>query len=75
MYLQKPVKKATFRLYDTTVAKELYKQLPLTLKVSNFEEAQWMFYPPKKLHVSGNEAYHDGKKGELSYYAPCGNVL
>lgn len=66
---------ATFRLYDTTAAKELYKQLPLTLKVSNFEEAQWMFYPPKKLHVSENEAYHDGKKGELSYYEPWGDVF
>lgn len=66
---------ATFRLYDTTAAKEFYDQLPLTLDLSNFRDAQWMFYPPEKLNVTAREAYHDGKKGELSYYAPWGDVF
>lgn len=43
---------ATFQLYDTTAAKELYKQLPLELELTNFRDAQWMFYPPKKLGVT-----------------------
>ena len=25
--------------------------------------------------MAANEAYHDGKKGELSYYAPWGDVV
>ena len=33
------------------------------------------FYPPKRLNVKAREAYHDGKKGELSYYAPWGDVF
>ena len=66
---------ATFQLYDTKAAKEFYDQLPLTLNLENFRDAQWMFYPPKKLNVTSNEAYHDGKKGELSYYAPWGDVF
>lgn len=66
---------ATFRLYDTTAASEFYNQLPLHLKLDNFRDAQWMFYPPKKLNVTQGEAYHDGKKGELSYYAPWGDVF
>lgn len=66
---------ATFRLYDTVAAKELYDQLPLSLDLSNFRDAQWMFYPPKKLNVTAREAYHDGKKGELSYYAPWGDAF
>ncbi|MGE4442372.1 MAG: cyclophilin-like fold protein [Desulfomicrobium sp.] len=66
---------ATFQLYDTTAAKEFYDQLPLTLDLENFRDAQWMFYPPKKLNIAKNEAYHDGKKGELSYYAPWGDVF
>lgn len=37
---------ATFQLYDTVAAKELYDQLPLELDLSNFRDAQWMFYPP-----------------------------
>ncbi len=66
---------ANFRLYDTQAAKEFYDQLPLELELSNFRDAQWMFYPPQKLSVKAEEAYHDGKKGELSYYAPWGDVF
>ena len=66
---------ATFRLYDTDAAKELYDQLPLTLETTNFASAQWMFYPPEHLSVTEKEVYHDGKKGELSYYDPWGDVF
>jgi hypothetical protein len=66
---------ATFRLYDTAAAKEFYDQLPLKLDLTNFRDAQWTFYPPEKLSVTVREAYHDGKKGELSYYAPWGDVF
>jgi hypothetical protein len=61
---------ATFRLYDTVAAKNNYDQLPLTLELTHIRDAQWMFYSPAKLGVTGRGAYHDGKKGELSYYAP-----
>jgi hypothetical protein len=68
-------KTAVFQLYSTAAAKELYEQLPLKLDLSNFRDAQWMFYPLKKLRVTAQEAYHDGKKGELSYYEPWGDVF
>lgn len=66
---------ATFRLYDTTAGKDFYDQLPLRLPLTDFRDAQWMFYPPSKLKVTDREAYHNGKKGELSYYAPWGDVF
>ena len=66
---------ATFQLYDTVAAKEFYDQLPLKLDLTNFRDAQWMFYPPEKLSVTAREAYHEGKKGELSYYEPWGDVF
>jgi hypothetical protein len=47
---------ATFRLYDTVAAKEFYDQLPLKLALTNFRDAQWMFYPPEKLSVTVREA-------------------
>lgn len=68
-------KTAVFRLYDTVAARQFYEQLPLSLDLSNFRDAQWMFYPPEKLSVTAKEAYHDGKKGELSYYEPWGDVF
>lgn len=49
--------------------------MPLQLSLTNFRDAQWMFYPPRKLNATAREAYHDGKKGELSYYAPWGDVF
>lgn len=64
-----------FQLYDTVAAKQFYDQLPLELDLTNFRDAQWMLYPPEKLSVTEREAYHDGKKGELSYYAPWGDVF
>ena len=66
---------AIFQLYDTVAAKEFYDQLPLELDLTNFRDAQWMFYPPEKLSVTAREAYHDGEKGELSYYKPWGDVF
>ena len=66
---------ATFQLYDSAAARDFHAQLPLMLPLSNFRDAQWMFYPPQKLGVTAREAYHDGKKGELSYYAPWGDVF
>jgi len=54
---------ATFRLYDTDAARAFYDQLPLTLPLSNFRDAQWLFYPPQKLNVTARTSYHDGKKG------------
>ncbi|WP_205563167.1 cyclophilin-like fold protein [Cohaesibacter haloalkalitolerans] len=67
--------RATFQLYDTKAARDFYRQLPLDLPLTNFRNAQWMFYPPEKLGVTDHEAYHEGLKGELSYYAPWGDVF
>lgn len=66
---------ATFQLYDTVAAKEFYDQLPLELDLTNFRDVQWMFYPTNKLNVTAREAYYKGKKGELSYYEPWGDVF
>jgi hypothetical protein len=62
-------------LYDTVAAMAFYDPLPLTLNLSNFRDVQWMFYPPETLDVTAKEAYHDGKKGELGYDAPWGDVF
>lgn len=66
---------AIFQLYDTVAARQFFDQLPLELELSNFRDVQWMFYPPQRLSVKSGEAYHDGVKGELSYYAPWGDVF
>lgn len=63
-----------YELNNSTAAKELLAQLPLTLKVEPFSNNEITFYPPKKLNTA-NTPLSDGKTGSLSYYAPWGDVV
>lgn len=63
-----------YKLNNSKAAKELYDQLPLTLKVENYSDNEKIFYPPKKLKTKGTPK-SGGSKGSLSYYAPWGDVV
>ena len=63
-----------FQLNDSQAAKELYEQLPLTLKVENYSNNEKIFYPPKGLDTNGTPTSR-GSKGSLAYYAPWGDVV
>jgi hypothetical protein len=68
-------KKVTlFKLNNSTAAKELYAQLPLTIKVEDYASKEKIFYPPKKLGT-GNTPLADAKAGTLAYFAPWGDVV
>lgn len=64
----------TYQLNNSRAAKELYAQLPLTLKVENYSDNEKIFYPPKELKT-GDTPKSKGRKGSLSYYAPWGDVV
>lgn len=64
----------TYQLNDSRAAKELYAQLPLTIKVENYSDNEKIFYPPKELKTSGTPK-SKGRKGSLAYYAPWGDVV
>jgi hypothetical protein len=63
-----------FKLNDSVASKELYNQLPLSVKVENFSTNEKIFYPPKKLNID-NTPLENAKNGSLSYYAPWGDVV
>ncbi len=63
-----------FQLNDSQAAKELYDQLPLSIKVENYSHNEKIFYPPKKLDTS-NTPLAEAKTGTLGYYAPWGDVV
>ena len=63
-----------YKLNNSRAAKELYDQLPLTLKVENYSDNEKIFYPPKKLKTKDTPK-SGGSKGSLSYYAPWGDVV
>lgn len=64
----------TFQLYDTAAAKQFYAQLPLSIKVENYNNNEKIFYPPEKLDITATPKA-DAKAGTLAYYAPWGNVV
>lgn len=67
-------REVVFQLNESDAARDLYGQLPLTVKVKPFSINEIIFYPPKALRVD-NTPQSNGKAGSLSYYEPWGNVV
>ncbi|MCI8409839.1 MAG: hypothetical protein HFJ09_11320 [Lachnospiraceae bacterium] len=63
-----------YQLNNSKAAKDLYNQLPLTLKIENYSDNEKIFYPPTKLNTN-DTPISKGKKGSLAYYAPWGDVV
>ncbi|MGF7144493.1 hypothetical protein HNQ56_002924 [Anaerotaenia torta] len=64
----------SFQLNDSTAAKELYDQLPLSLAVEDYSNNEKIFYPPKALDISDTPKA-GGEIGTLAYYAPWADVV
>ncbi len=63
-----------FKLNNSMASQNLYKQLPLRIKIENYSTNEKIFYPPKKLSID-NTPKANAKNGTLAYYAPWGNVV
>ena len=63
-----------YELNESTAAKDLYAQLPLTLEVEDFSTNEKVYYPPQKLDIKDAPAAN-AEKGTLAYYAPWGDVV
>ena len=61
-------------LNDRTAAKQLYAMLPLNLKLENFGDLEKIFYLPGKLDTVGMSVNERVQSGDITYYAPWGNV-
>lgn len=64
-----------FELNESSAAKALHDQLPLSIAVESFGSNEKIFYPPKKLRVTDTPLAKGGQAGTLAYYAPWGNVV
>lgn len=67
-------KTTVFELNNSQAARDLYAQLPLSIKVENYSDNEKIFYPPKKLNTT-NTPQANAKAGTLAYYAPWGDVV
>jgi hypothetical protein len=67
-------KTTVFELNNSQAAKDLYAQLPLSIKVEDYSDNEKIFYPPKKLDTT-DAPLADARAGTLAYYAPWGDVV
>lgn len=73
--IEKTQQKATALLADNRTARDFYAQLPLTLKLEDYAGSEKIGRDiPKKLNIDGSPKGYEGKKGDLTYYAPWGNL-
>ena len=62
-----------YELNNSTAARQLYEQLPLTVEVEPFSDNEMTFYP-ERLDVE-DAPLSGGEPGSLSYYEPWGDVV
>ena len=62
-------------LDDTAAARSFAAQLPLTLNLEDYGGREKVAKLPKPLDIRGAPSGSDGKKGEISYFAPWNNFV
>ncbi|KHT64423.1 hypothetical protein RJ45_06795 [Photobacterium gaetbulicola] len=62
-------------LNDTPSARDFVGQLPLILDLEDYAHIEKIAYLPNKLTQEGAPAGTSAKIGDISYYAPWGNLV
>jgi hypothetical protein len=61
-------------LDDNATARDFLSLLPLTLALEDYAATEKIAYPPRKLSTQGAPAGIDPDIGDITYYAPWGNL-
>ena len=61
-------------LIDNATSRDLFARLPLTLTLEDYGDIEKIGYLPKKLSTDGAPAGSAPSAGDISYYAPWGNL-
>ena len=64
----------TATLIDNATSRDFASLLPLTLKLEDYGETEKIGYLPMKLSTEGAPPGSDPSVGDVSYYAPWGNL-
>ncbi len=61
-------------LDDTAAGRDFASLLPLTLTISDFHATEKISDLPRKLNIKGAPAGSEPAAGDITYYAPWGNL-
>lgn len=64
----------TATLYDNPTSRDLISMLPLTTTLEDYASTEKIFYPDRKLSTEGAPGGFDPSVGDITYYAPWGDV-
>lgn len=67
-------KKVVVKMYDNATSRDLVAQLPLKLTLSDYAGTEKVARLSKKLSTKGAPAGFDPSVGDVTYYAPWGNL-
>ena len=61
-------------LLDNATTRDFLSLLPMTLTLEDYASTEKIGYPPRKLSTAGAPAGVDPAVGDITYYAPWGNL-
>ncbi|MCB1158128.1 MAG: hypothetical protein H7A25_21035 [Leptospiraceae bacterium] len=64
----------TATIYNNPTARDFVSLLPLSIKLDDYANTEKIFYLPKKLSLQDAPAGMEPSKGDITYYAPWGNI-
>ncbi|NVN19530.1 hypothetical protein GUA46_14365 [Muricauda sp. HICW] len=64
----------TATLFDNPTSRDFISMLPITTELEDYASNEKIFYPERKLADSGALAGYKPSKGDITYYAPWGDV-
>lgn len=65
---------ATAILYDNPTSRDFLTLLPLTIEIEDYAGTEKIFYPPRKLSTQNAPKGFDPSVGDITLYAPWGNI-
>lgn len=61
-------------LEDNPTSRDFIKLLPFTIDMRDYKNTEKIFDPPKKLSTNGAPSGTNPDVGDITYYAPWGNI-
>ena len=65
---------ATATLDNSDIARDFYSMLPMNVELEDYASTEKITYPERKLNTSGTPEGYDPSAGDITYYAPWGNL-
>ena len=61
-------------LYDNATSRDLFSMLPLTVTLEDYASTELIFYTDRKLTSEDAPDGYEPTRGDITYYAPWGDV-